>query len=84
MNLSKFLLFALLLPCSAFAQNMPDATIQWMTWTEAVARNREQPKKIFVDVYTEWCGWCKKMDQTTFQDPKVVAFLNAVPVLSVL
>lgn len=76
MNRFKFLLFALLLPSAAFTQNTPDTAIQWMTWTEAVARNREQPKKIFVDVYTEWCGWCKKMDQTTFVDPEVVAFLN--------
>ncbi len=50
--------------------------IQWMSWTEAVALNQEAPKKFFIDVYTEWCGWCKKMDKTTFMDAAVVAFMN--------
>jgi thioredoxin-related protein len=50
--------------------------IKWMTWNEAVDANAKQPKKIFVDVYTDWCGWCKRMDQTTFKDSSVVAFMS--------
>ena len=30
--------------------------VKWMTWEEAAAANDKQPKKIFVDVYTNWCG----------------------------
>lgn len=47
-----------------------------MSWEEAVAANAKKPKKLFVDVYTEWCGWCKKMDATTFKDPAITSFLN--------
>lgn len=50
--------------------------IKWMTWEEAQAANKKNPKKIFVDVYTDWCGWCKKMDATTFEDPKIVNYIN--------
>jgi len=50
--------------------------IKWMTWEQAIAASAKQQKKIFVDVYTDWCGWCKKMDQTTFADPKVAAYMN--------
>lgn len=50
--------------------------IHWMTWEDAVVANDANPKKIFVDVYTEWCGWCKKMDSTTFKDPSVIAAIN--------
>lgn len=51
-------------------------TIQWMDFEEAVAACAKQPKKIFVDVYTNWCGWCKRMDQTTFADTAVAKYMN--------
>ena len=50
--------------------------INWHTWEEAYELSQESPKKIFVDLYTDWCGWCKKMDRTTFKDPSVVQYLN--------
>jgi len=42
-----------------------------MTIEEAYAltTTEESPKKIFIDVYTDWCGWCKRMDKATFQRP---------------
>jgi len=51
--------------------------MKWYTWEEATALNKTNPKKIIVDVFTDWCGWCKKMDKATFQDPKVSAYLAA-------
>ena len=35
--------------------------INWMTWEEAVEANEKRAKKIFIDFYTNWCGWCKKI-----------------------
>ncbi|MEM9868741.1 MAG: DUF255 domain-containing protein, partial [Bacteroidota bacterium] len=45
-------------------------SVNWITWEEAVtlAESESNTKKIFVDVYTDWCGWCKKMDKDTFQN----------------
>lgn len=48
---------------------------KWYTWEEAIAANAKEKKKIFIDIYTGWCGWCKRMDKTTFQHPDVVAYL---------
>ncbi len=74
------LLFSLVISTQAFSQALQPAatTINWMTWDEAVARSKkdEKPKKIFIDFTTDWCGWCKKMDQTTFLNPSVVAYMN--------
>ncbi len=50
--------------------------IKWMSYDEAVKHSKKKPRKIFVDVYTDWCGWCKKMDQTTLKDPKITAYMN--------
>ncbi|MBK8443811.1 MAG: DUF255 domain-containing protein [Sphingobacteriales bacterium] len=53
------------------------AGIRWMSIEEAVAASQKNPKKIMVDVYTDWCGWCKKMDKTTFVHPTIVEYVNA-------
>lgn len=54
----------------------PAEKVKWMTWEEAIAANEKEPKKMFVDVYTDWCGWCKRMDQATFQQPHIAKYLN--------
>lgn len=59
-----------------FTQAVTSQEINWLSWEEAVVKSKESKKKIFVDVYTEWCGWCKRMDQTTFKDPEVVTYMN--------
>jgi len=50
--------------------------IKWMSFEEAYALNKKKPRKIFIDMYTDWCGWCKRMDATTFADPVIVAYMN--------
>lgn len=50
--------------------------IKWMSWEEAVELNQVEPKKIFIDVYTNWCQWCKQMDESTFRDTNIIRYLN--------
>lgn len=50
--------------------------IRWMTLEEAVAAQAKEPRKMVIDVYTDWCGWCKRMDATTFKDSAVAATIN--------
>ncbi len=50
--------------------------INWLSWEEAMKASEKQPKKIYIDLYTDWCGWCKKMDASTFVDPEVVKYMN--------
>tara|TARA_B110000037_G_scaffold131897_1_gene149847 strand:- start:24 stop:557 length:534 start_codon:yes stop_codon:yes gene_type:complete len=57
---------------TSFAQE----NIEWMTWNEAIEKNSVEQKVIFVDVYTHWCGWCKKMDATTFKNAEVAEYMN--------
>ena len=66
-------MFSVLLSVTAEAQDQ----INWLKFEEAIAANAENPKMLLVDVYTDWCGWCKKMDKETFTDPKVIAHINS-------
>lgn len=52
------------------------AEINWMTWEQVQEAQKKEPKKVFVDVYTSWCGWCKRMDATTFRNKEVVEYIN--------
>ena len=59
-----------------FSVNAQEVT--WLSWSEAeaLANTDKNPKKIFVDIYTDWCGWCKKMDKDTFQNEEVAAYME--------
>jgi thiol-disulfide isomerase/thioredoxin len=37
---------------------------------------KQQNKNVMIDFYTSWCGWCTKLDEETFRDPKVRAWVN--------
>lgn len=50
--------------------------IKWYTFEEAVAMAEKEPKNIFIDFYTSWCGWCKVMDKNTFADPIIAQLMN--------
>jgi len=50
--------------------------INWLSWEEALIQQKNTKKKIVVDVVTEWCTWCKKMDSSTYLEPHVINFIN--------
>lgn len=56
--------------------NQEKAEIEWLTWTEAAEKMEAEPRKLMVDVYTDWCGWCKRMDATTMKNPHIVQTVN--------
>ncbi len=56
--------------------DIEQGNVKWYTWQEAVEASKKEKKKIFIDIYTDWCGWCKRMDKATFEDPEVAKFLN--------
>jgi thioredoxin-related protein len=53
-----------------------EKAVKWYSFEEAVELSKKDKRKIFVDVYTDWCGWCKRMDKTTFSDPDIAKILN--------
>jgi thioredoxin-related protein len=59
------------------ADSIPVKTeINWLSFEEAFELNKTSPKKWMIDISTSWCGWCKKMDASTFSDPLIIKYLN--------
>ena len=50
--------------------------IKWYTLTEAMKLNKKKPRPILIDVYTDWCSWCKYMMKTTFSNNGIAAYIN--------
>ena len=86
MNKKSILLFGLtlLIIGSIYAFTIEKSTkktvdntkINWYTLEEAIKLNKKDKKKFVLDIYTNWCHWCKVMDKETFTDPAVIQYIN--------
>ncbi len=73
----KFLLliaFSLIFGSFSFAQ--PKSLVNWLSLDEAQKLHAQNPKILLIDMYTDWCGWCKVLDTTTFADPAIAHYIN--------
>ena len=69
------IIFFLLL--NSFAQEKVETSpVIWYTIEQAMELNKKTPKPIMIDVYTDWCGWCKKMMKTTFTNTGIANYIN--------
>lgn len=51
-------------------------SIRWMSFEEAIKANDKKPKKILVDVYTNWCGPCRMLNSNTFTNKRIIELIN--------
>jgi thioredoxin-related protein len=52
------------------------APVAWKGWNEGLAAAAGGTRPIIVDVYTDWCGWCKRMDRDVYARSDVSGYLN--------
>ncbi|MBR4265051.1 MAG: thioredoxin family protein [Bacteroidales bacterium] len=50
--------------------------IKWISFEEAERLDSTEHRPFMIDVYTDWCGWCKRMMATTFQNQQLASYIN--------
>ncbi len=71
----KFILTFLFLHFIVFSFAQKEQ-IKWLDFEQAIALQKTTPKKIFIDVCTDWCTWCVVMDRRTYVNEKIIQELN--------
>ena len=74
--LSGFILFQKQNNAAAQLLSEEGEKIHWHSFQEAVELSKKEKKKVFIDVYTQWCGWCKVMEKNTFTNPVIAKYVN--------
>ena len=66
------------MPASKFQASLMEGltSILWVSLEEAERLAKKENKKILVDIYTEWCGWCKIMDKNTYSKKRLIRYIN--------
>ncbi|MDA3865947.1 MAG: thioredoxin family protein [Salinivirgaceae bacterium] len=72
----NFKLFILLIALGLISFASSAQKINWLSFEEAEAKNKVEPRKMIVDLYTDWCKWCKVMDENTFAHPVIAEYIN--------
>lgn len=71
----SFLSITMLFLC-ANLRAQEKASVHWISFEALEDSLAIQPKKVFIDFYTDWCTYCRKMDKTVFTKAKVIEELN--------
>ncbi len=53
-----------------------NAKVKWTPITQLSEVGAKEKKKVMIDLYTDWCGWCKRMDKNTFEQEDISKKLN--------
>lgn len=50
--------------------------INWLSYKQGMSLAKKENKRVYLHFYTEWCNYCKEMQQSTFRNPAVIKMIN--------
>ena len=72
----KKIVILLIVIASGLNLSAQKTSVKWYSIQEAEKLAKATPRPLMVDTYTDWCGWCKKLDSDTFSNPVIAEILN--------
>jgi thioredoxin-related protein len=51
--------------------------LEWLTLEEVTAKLQKEKRPVLIDLYTDWCGWCKVMDKRTYSNKNVSEYISS-------
>ena len=77
LRIPVLMLLSALLASACMRAGSPDGDeLVWKSFANARMDAKESKRKVLVDVYTSWCGWCKKMDRDVYANADVRKYLD--------
>lgn len=70
------LLVIIVLLSSYKAKFSSEEKVKWLNFSEMAEKMKSNKKPVIIDLYTDWCHWCKVMDKETYQNTKVATYIN--------
>ena len=77
MHVIKYLFsLVFMLGIASFKAPETESKVKWIAFEKAIELHKGTPKKLLIDLYTDWCGWCKVMDRETYGNAIIAGYIN--------
>jgi thioredoxin-related protein len=74
--MNKIASYIFLISLFFFDSLLSQNKINWISFEQMEAFQKKEKRPVLIDAYTDWCGWCKRLDATTYADPNIISYIN--------